>query len=184
MVNGDGLNHKPSLMFTSDPRMTKQQQNTRRGGQLRAEFEEDLKRYNLSEDRISYVKSGKNYFAESPDVYEHFLTHYQVPQDTRIFHDNGRAFKRGKTSNFDNLGYKYHVAYALAVHQLFSPNNNRLHGCKSTWRQEHYKLKSGVSSSLRLMNLIDLDTAENSPSYFDKNLFKVKKSHLNKVIGV
>jgi hypothetical protein len=184
MVSGDGLNHTPCLLFTYDPKMAKEQKKTERGKRVRTEFEEALKEYDITEDRIIYVKSDKNYFAESPDVYEHFLKHYQIPQNALILHDGGKAFKRKKTSIFDNFGFTNHVTYPTDVHQFLSPNDNKLHGCKSTWYGEYYTFKNEVSSSLRLMNLIDLDTVKNSQTYFRENLFKVKKSDLDKIIGV
>jgi hypothetical protein len=179
MVSGDGLNHTPCLLYTHDPKMAKEQKET-----VRTEFDEALESYNITEDRIIYEKSDSNYFAESPVVYDDFLNHYQIPKNALILHDGGNAFKRQKTSIFDNLGFKNHVAYPTDVHQFLSPNDNKLHGCKSTWKEEYYKLKSGVSASIRLMNLIDLDTVKNSKTYFRNNLFNVKKSDLDKIIGV
>jgi hypothetical protein len=52
--------------------MAKQQKQTSRGKRVRTELEEALERYGIAEDRIIYEKSDKNYFAESPEVYEHF----------------------------------------------------------------------------------------------------------------
>lgn len=188
MVSGDGLNHTPCLLFTHDPKMAKTQKNTPRGKRVRAEFEEALNEFGITEDRIIYEKSSKNYFAESPDLYENFLERYEtkkkVSKNDLILHDGGKAFKRQKTSIFDNLGFTNHVAYPTDVHQFLSPNDNKLHGCKSTWKQEYYKFENEVSASLRLMNLIDLDTVENSKTYFRKNLFNVKRSDLDEVIGV
>jgi transposase len=188
MVSGDGHNHTPCLLFTHDPKMAKEQKKTGRGKRVRSEFEEALKEYNISEDRIIYVKSEKNYFAESPDVYEQFLKHYEmkkkIPQTALILHDGGKAFKRRKTSIFDNLGFTNHVTYPTDVHQFLSPNDNKLHGCKSTWYGKYYKFKNEVSSALCLMNLIDLDTLNNSKTYFKNNLFNVKKSDLDNIIGV
>jgi len=66
-----------------------------------------------------------------------------------------------------NLGLKDHVA-------SLSPNDNKLHGCKSNWKEEYYKFESGVSASLRLMNPIDLESETNATTYFRNNLFNVK----------
>jgi hypothetical protein len=184
MISGDGLNHTPCLLYTHDPKMSKDQKNTERGKRIRSEYEEALQRYNITGDRIIYTKSDKNYYAESPDVYENFLDHYDIPKTDLILHDGGNAFKRAKTSIFDNLGFKNHVAYPTDVHQFLSPNDNKLHGVKSTWKEEYYKFKDEVSPSLRLMQLIDLDTVKNSKGYFQKNLFNVKKSDLDEIIGV
>jgi hypothetical protein len=132
MVSDDGLNYPSCLLFTHDPKMAKEQKKTDRGKRVRSEFEEALERYNNAEDRIIYKKSNKNYFAESPAVFEHFLKHYPIPKNAHILHDGGKAFKRQKTSIFDNLGFKNHVAYPTDVHQFLSQNDNKLHGCKST----------------------------------------------------
>ena len=184
MISGDGLNHTPCLLYTHDPKMSKEQKNTDRGKRIRSEFEEALQRYNITEDRIIYTKSDKNYYAESPDVYENFLDHYDIPKDTLILHDGGNAYKRQKTSIFDTKGFKNHVEYPTDVHQFLSPNDNKLHGCKTIWKEEYYKFKDDVSPSLRLMQLIDLDTVKNSKTYFQKNLFNVTKKDLDEIIGV
>jgi hypothetical protein len=60
--------------------------------------------------------------------YEHFLNDYQIPKNALILHDGGKAFKRQKTSIFDTLGFKNHVAYPTDVHQFLSSNDNNLHG--------------------------------------------------------
>ncbi len=184
MISGDGLNRTPCMLFTHDPRMAKEQKDTVRGKRIRSEFEEALKKYNIKEDRIIYVQSKKTYFAESPEVYEHFLTRYEIPKDDLILHDGGNAFKRRKTSIFDNLGLKNHVVYPADVHQFLSPNDNKLHGCKSIWHEEYYKFENGACASLRLMELIDLDTVKNSKTYFQNNLFNITKSDLDEIIGL
>jgi hypothetical protein len=85
---------------------------------------------------------------------------------------------------FDNLGFKNNVAYPTDVQQFLSPNDNKLHRCKSIRYEEYYRFDNAVSSSLRLVNLIDLYTVKNSKWYFAKNLFNVKKSNLDEIIGV
>ncbi len=122
--------------------------------------------------------------AEAPEVYEQFLKHYDIPKNDLILHDGGKAFKRQKASIFDNLGFKNHVTYPSDVHQFVSPNDNKLHGCKSIRYEKYSEIQSGVSASLRLMEPIDLATVENSKTYFQNNLFNVKKSDLDEVLGV
>lgn len=183
MISGDGINHTPCLLYTHDPKFNPEQKNTARGKRIREELDEALVKYNINKNRIIYKKSDKNYYAESPDVYEDFLNHYDIPKDFLILHDNGNAYKRAKVSIFDSNGFKNHVAYPTDVHQWLSPNDNKLHGCKSTWYQEYYKFENDVSPSLRLMELIDLETVKNSKRYFQNNLFQVKKSDLDEIIG-
>jgi hypothetical protein len=184
MISGDGLDHTPCMLFTHDPRMAKVQPNTPRGNLIRSKFVQALQTYHITEDRIVYVKSPQHYFYESPEVYETFLNHYEIPKNALILHDGGNAFKRQKTSIFENLGYTNHETYPADVHQFLSPNDNSLHGCKSIWYKEYPEFGSDVSASLRLMQLIDLDTEKNSRTYFQRNLFNVTKSDLKEVIGV
>lgn len=183
MISGDGTNRTPCLMFTHDPKFAPIKNPTERRKRIREELETALQQYNIKNDRIIYQKSNKHYFAESPDVYEHFLNHYNIPKNTLILHDNGNAYKRAKVSIFDSNGFKNHVVYPTDVHQYLSPNDNKLHGCKSIWSQEYYKFENEVSSSIRLMQLIDLETVKNSKRYFQNNLFNVKRSDLDEIIG-
>lgn len=184
MISGDGDNHTPCLMFTCDPWMDKENKKRKHREELAAA----LNAYNISQDRIYYTKSTKHMLAESSEMYEKFLAHYtklkKIPEDTLILHDGGNAFKRGKTSIFPKLGFKDHVTYPADVHQFLSPNDNKLHGCKAVWKDEYYKFESRVWASIRLMNLIDLDTLQHSKRYFEANLFHVKRSDLDEVIGL
>lgn len=183
MVSGDGINHTPCLLFTYDPKFSRVQKNTERGNRIHQELVTALEKYNITEDRIIYQNNNKNYYAESPDMYEHFLNHYGVPKDTLILHDNGNAYKRRSVSIFDSNGFQNHVIYPSDVHQYLSPNDNNLHGCKSTWFEEYHKFENDVAPALRLMELIDLETVKNSKRYFQNNLFHVKKSDLSEIIG-
>jgi hypothetical protein len=72
-------------LYTHDPKMAKERKQTGCGKRVRTEFKEALELYGITEDRIIYEKSNKNFFAESPDVYEHFLNHYQIPKNAPFF---------------------------------------------------------------------------------------------------
>lgn len=182
MISADGMNHTPCILYTHNPKMAPTQKSTKRGREIRDAFDQDLKRFEITEDRIVYMQDKKNYCPETPDVYESFLKRYNVPCDMLILHDGGKAFKRKKVSIFDLLGYHNHVEYPSDVHQYMSPNDNKLHGCKARWSVEYAQLKDGVATSLRLMQLIDLDTTKNARKYFQNNLLSVKKSNLERVM--
>lgn len=183
MISGDGIDHTPCRLYTNNPKFNKEQAKTDRGNRIKAELYAVLKKYNIGEERIVYEKSNKHYCAESANRYEHFLNNNSIPFDTLILHDGGNAFKRGKNSIFDSLGFRNHVTYPTDTHQFLSPNDNKLHGVKTKWKEEYSRLGDDVSRSLRLMELIDIDTIKNSQLYFRKNLFNVKKSHLKEYIG-
>ncbi len=86
MLNDGGINYKSSMLFTYDPKMAKEQKDADRGKRVRSEFEEASKKYYSTEDCIIYVKSKENYFTEFLEVYEQFLTHYDIPKNDLIFH--------------------------------------------------------------------------------------------------
>lgn len=64
--------------------MTKEQKKTDLGKCVRIEFKEALECYSITEDHIIDETSTRNYFAEALEVYEQFLNHYRVPNDTLI----------------------------------------------------------------------------------------------------
>ena len=100
------------------------------------------------------MKDGHSYTSESPEIYMEF------DRDVRIFHDGSRTFKPKGKSIFDTMEFKNHEKYPTSVHQYLSPNDFHLHGCKSTWYQENAKFPDDVYTTLRLMQLIDIDTIE------------------------
>ena len=183
MISADGKNHTKSHLYTHNPRMAPTQRNTDRGRVIRAEFDEALKRYDVEEDRVHFVKSKRNYRGECAEMYEDFLSRHKVEPDTLILHDRGNAFKRQKVSIFETMGFTNHEEYPSDVHQYLSPNDNKLHGCKAAWYREYYKFENDVSAPLRLMQLIDLDTVKNSKRYFDTNIIRVKKSQIDHIVS-
>jgi len=182
MVSADGKNHTPCLLFTFNPRLAPVQKDTPRGRRLREELLEALMLYEITEDRIVYTKSNKHFRGESAEIYKHFFNYYDVPKDALILHDGGKAYKERKTSIFDSLGFPNHVAYPSRVHQWLSPNDNNLHGCKTTWKEEYFDFGNEISAPLRLMQLIDCDTVKHSKYYFERNMLHVTELGVGRVI--
>lgn len=183
MICADGINRYPSMLFTRNPKMAPEQKNTVRGRKLREEFEASLKRYNITEDRIVYIKAPKHFTGESPEIYEQFLTRNKVPKNVLILHDGGNAFKRGSRSILEEMGYANHVVYPTEVHQYLSPNDNNLHGCKAAWREQYYDFVLDVEAPLRLMELIDQDSVKNARYYFKRNLLNVTRFSVDELLG-
>ena len=156
--------------------------NTKRGREVRAIWVKALSDYGIDESRVDYKKCKYNYRGECAETYENFLSRYTVESDTLFLHDGGNAFKKQKVSIFDSLGFKSHVQYPSDVHQYLSPNDNKLHGCKSTWYREYSKFQHDVEAPLRLMQLIDLDIEKNSKKYFLENIIECKKSDVDQII--
>ena len=93
-ISADGVNHTPCLLFTFNPRMAPTQKNTVRGRGIRKAFQEALAP--ITEDRIYYVKSKKNYRGEDYVMYQTFLQRYMesgaIQSDHLILHDGGKAY--------------------------------------------------------------------------------------------
>lgn len=178
MISADGVNHTPCMMYTHDKNMSMDQLDTVRGRAIVAKLVATMAEFGIDPQRVVHWESGRRWCSESPEMYEHFLNAQaksELPDDALIMHDGGGAFKRAKASIFPDLGLPNHVTYPAAVHQWLSPNDNNLHGVKAAWAEEYRELGDSVRRSLRLMQLIDLDTVQNSKKYFLRNLIKVKE---------
>jgi transposase len=183
MVFADGINHKPCEVWTSNKRFAPLPDGappTPAKGRKYEAFLDKCKQYEISPTRVHFCKDSGLYTSESSSIYMRFLE--SVDRDVCIFHDGGRAFKKDGVSIFESMGFKNHVQYPSEVHQFLSPNDFHLHGVKETWRREYYKFDDDVSATLRLMQLIDQDTVNNSRAYFENNILRIKKSDLERVI--
>ena len=98
-------------------------------------------------------------------------------------HDGGKSFKIKKTSIFDANGYARHVEYPSEIHQYLSPNDNSLHGVKSTWKGMYFMDEGDVLAPIKLMRLIDEDSVKNSRYYFERNILCTKTSYMDEVLG-
>lgn len=183
MISPVDGNPTPCMLFTYNSRMAPQA--TSNGAQAKARREEFvalLEEMGIDEDRIVYDKSLKRFRGEDPDMYELFLKRYDLPKIDVILHDGGGAFKRKKTSIFDSLGFTKHVTYPTEVHQWLSPNDNNLHGCKEVWKSEFPDFDDNPRAPLRLMQLIDQDASVNARYYFERNILRVTKAKVARVM--
>lgn len=174
MICADGVNHTPSMLFTHNPKLNPEGPE---GPYLR-KLEKVCKRYGIKKNRIIYIHSSRKYCPENVEMYEHFLTSNRIPKDSVIFHDNGGGFKRGSESIFDILGFKNHQTFPSDVHQWLSPNDNNLHGVKTTWKKHYQDFGDSIKSPLSLMYLIDKHGEEHSQQFFDRNILKVQKKDI------
>jgi transposase len=180
----DGVNATPAMLFTMNPKMARTQKDTPLGRAWRADFKAKLAEHKIDEDRIVFMPSvdGKvrHFCPESPAMYETFLKRHMdlgvISKDDLFLHDGGYAYKRKKVSIFDTLGFPAHETYPSDVHQHLSPNDNNIHGCKQQWSVEYPDFGDSVSSSLRLLHLIDLECMKNSRYYFQRNILDITKS--------
>lgn len=189
MVSADGLNHTPCILVTHNPIFAPLgiggRAPTARRLAIRADLEAALAKCNIAESRIVYKKSTKTYCFECADDYEAFLQRHldtgALTLDCLVLHDGGNAYKRGPVSIFDSMEFEDHVTYPSDVHQYLSPNDNKLHGCKTIWAQEYYKLNDH-EVPLRLMQLLDEETVKHSKQYFQNNLLKVTPRMMDEML--
>ena len=183
ICSAGGGNPCPCICFTSNVRLSLDQKNTARGKAIRANLEEKLEFYNIDKSRVVYEK-GSAYTAERADFYvlatKMYFDSGKISPNALVCHDGGNAFKPLGVSIFDGFGLD-HVVYPAPVHQYLSPNDNKIHGIKSTWYHEYEDLDD-VCRTLRLMQLLDEETERNSARYFRENIFNLKKSQIAKVI--
>lgn len=183
IISAAGGNPCPCVLFTSNVRLSLDQKNTPRGKAITANLWSKFKEYDILPSRVIFEK-GKPYTPESPERYiqvtKKYLNSGQIPEGALICHDGGNAFKPAGVSIFDELGLE-HLVYPSAVHQYLSPNDNKIHGCKSKWYTEYEDLDD-VCRSLRLMQLIDQESERNAKTYFKANIFNLKKSDLPGIV--
>lgn len=187
-LSAAGGNPLPCLLFTFNPVVNPNQPNTPKGRARVKEFENAINKYGITEDRIYLVKRQKTayYCRETASIFRSFLKHYEnaIPKDALILHDQGPAYSQQGQSIFDTLGYTNHVTYPPGVHEHVSPNDNNLHGAaKAKWRNEYDSIKSDFETSLRLMQLIDIDAKKHSKMYFKRNILEVTWKSVGSVLA-
>jgi transposase len=179
-VNG---NPTPCVMHTYNPQMAPQA--TSNGPVAKAKrtrFVELLEQYRIDESRIVYTKSSKNFRGEDYGMFKDYLTRFAFPKTDVFLHDGGGAYKDKGVTVFDELGLKKHVAYPTEVHQWLSPNDNNLHGVKEVWKTEFPDMNDDPEAPLRLMQLIDQDALAHARYYFERNILRVTKSQVRRVM--
>jgi len=184
----DGVNRTPSMLFTYNAAFRRDRNPTTRRVAQDKQFDECLKKYDLSPERICYVgekrKETRTYVTESSDLLRQFFRHYGVAQDTVVLSDNGNSFFEQGKSVLLELGFKKHECYPAAVHQYLSPNDNRLHGAaKQSWRTSGINYKDDLDSCLCLLNRLDRDTRTHGKHWFENNMLKLREADLESMIG-
>lgn len=186
MVFADGKNHCPCEAWTSNKKIApfvKDGVEVVRTPAKARKYEEFLvqcENFEIDPKRVHYSADSGLYTGESSKIYMEFLE--MVDRDTVIFHDCGQAFKKEGKWIFDLMGFKHHYPYPSNVHQFLSPNDFHLHGVKSTWRNEYANFDDDLTATLRLMQLIDQDTVQNSKTYFRNNILHIKKKDLDRIL--
>ena len=125
-------------------------------------------------DQIFYVGLSKSetrvYVSESADLLRLFFEDFKVPDDCVVLSDNGNSFFDEGEDVLLELGFSKHVQYPAAVHQYFSPNDNRLHGAaKQKWRNSQIDFSDDVTACCSLLHFLNESISE-VPTWFDSNM--------------
>ena len=129
-----GVNHTPSILFTSDPDFNYNRKKTVCQKEIQNFLRMQLKRHGISRNRVVFVGDIEGYkgtyVRESPFLVQEFFKHYKLDyKKCYILSDSGKSFKEKETDVLTRkVGFAKHIAYPPPIHQYLSVNDNRLHG--------------------------------------------------------
>jgi len=170
----NGSNKTPAVAFTYNPEFNTTRSPTRRRNEISARLYKYLDEFHINQDRIVYLKSegdkSKTYVGECKRLVDLFFEKYQIRPGCVILSDNGNAFLENKKPNLRKKGFDQHHLYPSCIHQLLSPNDNRLHGeAKQVWRKSPYYTMGDMISTLYLLKCIDNVNPYSIRKWFKEN---------------
>lgn len=149
-----------------------------------------LTHYDIDPKRVVYMGMNTNHskhmVAESSDLLKLFFSKYKIRKNCVIFSDNGNAFFEEGESALIKVGFDIHRTYPAPVHFYLSPNDSHLHlhgSAKASWRQSGVDFKDDVSSSLMLLNHLDVEISTNSKMWFSRNIIHLEEDSVIELIG-
>jgi len=184
----DGKNRTPAVLYTFNKAFRTDIKNTKKQKEKYERLIELLTHYEINSKRCIYMGDGdgetRYMVSESSDLLRIFFEKYKIPKNCVIFSDCGNAFFDKGNSVLNELGFDIHRTYPAPVHRYLSPNDNNLHGSsKSSWRQSDIDFQDDVSSSLMLLNHIDVDTIAYSKHWFNRNIIRLEEDDVMGLIG-
>ena len=131
----------------------------------------EFKRKTIDPSRVHYigngVKDSKTYVSEVENLsrclrlyFDYWTNVRDFLSDCVIFSDNGNGFFEGGTKSGADvlleIGFGRHEFFPEEVHEVLSPNDNRLHGRKKNWKAEFQgDFSDDVAACLWLMDIFD-----------------------------
>lgn len=149
-----------------------------------------LTHYDIDPKRVVYMGMNTNHskhmVAESSDLLKLFFSKYKIRKNCVIFSDNGNAFFEEGESALIKVGFDIHRTYPAPVHFYLSPNDSHLHlhgSAKASWRQSGVDFKDDVSSSLMLLNHLDVEISTNSKMWFSRNIIHLEEDSVIELLN-
>jgi len=181
----DGVNRTPSIAYSHNPAFDMDAiVRARHGSKFQqskaaatvATLEAALARYGIAANRVHYIvpsKPGAMYCAESPELYEHFISVYQTAtvfsKDTCVVRDAGNAYSRDGESIIIAAEILNDVILPPVNHHAFSVNDHSAHGvAKAKWRALK-KLDNDLDSTLALLKELDNIPSAHVIGWFKRN---------------
>ena len=104
-----------------------------------------------------------------------------LPKDAIIFRDEGKAYDTCFSKIQASAGIDKVIVYPPAVHELLSPNDNKVHGiAKERWRRCDFYKKDAVESSLSLLHFLRNVDGESISTFFTENFFYNSRTSFTK----
>ena len=104
-----------------------------------------------------------------------------MPKDAIIFRDEGKAYDTCFSKIQASAGIDKVIVYPPAVHELLSPNDNKVHGiAKERWRRCDFYKKDAVESSLSLLHFLRNVDGESISTFFTENFFYNSRTSFTK----
>lgn len=196
----DGCQRTPPILFSRNPAFQSEDDYVRRNENnprrkenaiapsQRKKLErlrQALRRFDIEEGCVIYHTAAKHsHFCREDEwmLVRYFeLVEYWLPRDPIIFRDEGKAYDSCFSKIKATAGIDKVIVFPPAVHELLSPNDNKVHGiAKELWREcESYK-KDDVESSLSLLYFLNNVDVKSISTFFNNNFFYDSPSSFTK----
>ena len=155
----DGENRTPSIGFTYNNNAEKPEKLTPARMKKWNATKQLMRRYHIKSDRLIVLEGSSLYSGENPDLVRMFMEYYEDTIDwpkITIFRDKSNAFLEDKEDIFNEFDVDNVLVYPPKVHELLSPNDNKLHGiAKAEWKNSGVDIANNIASTLCLMHCLD-----------------------------
>lgn len=196
----DGYQRTPPILFSRNPAFQSEDDYVRRNEKnprrkataisqsQRKKLErlrQSLQRFDIEEGCVIYHTAAKHsHFCREDEwmLVRYFeLVEDWLPKDAIIFRDEGKAYDTCFSKIQASAGIDKVIVYPPAVHELLSPNDNKVHGiAKERWRRCDFYKKDAVESSLSLLHFLRNVDGESISTFFTENFFYNSRTSFTK----
>ena len=147
---------------------------TARRGKVKRRVEKQMRVLGIHNNEIIYVSKnqvgwGKSttYARECPQMFFEFLQRHPLAANSIILRDKGRCYLQDGSSIFEGLT---ELVYPPAVHQYFSPNDNKLHARKNILKAQIEAWDDDAGLTLKLASIIKNTPRTQAQKWFNDNM--------------